>query len=174
MNSVTFRTAVRGALVTRMAAHGLSDFEVLSEYQPTSQGRDRDAVYFFTVSENRHGWQGRRYRAPEIDLDGSATEVQVMQTVVQFGAYVVPGQPFAAVDLVESVAMIVNSLAFATDCRAQGIGVQRVTNVRTPYFKNESDRFEMSPSFDVTFNYRRTLSPVVEFLETLQPAIHRV
>lgn len=174
MTDHEFRVAIRSILLSRMADVGLTAYRVLAEYQTTSQGRDRDAVYFFTVSDNRHGWQGRKYSFPATAPDGQAVESQQMQTTLQFGAFVTPGGSFTALDLVNNVAMLINSMSFAEDARAQKIGVQRATNIRTPYFKNDQDRFEPSPSFDVTFSYRRTIAPVTPFIDTLQPAIHRV
>lgn len=174
MTDEQFRATIRSILLERMADVGLTDYRVLAEYQPTSQGRDRNAIYFFTVSDSRHGWQGRKYSFPATAPDGQAVESQQMQTTLQFGAFVTPGGSFTALDLVNDAAMLINSMAFAESAHESGIGVQRVTSIRIPHFKNAEDRFEPSPSFDVTFSYYRSIAPSAKFLDTLLPAIHRV
>lgn len=174
MKDTPLRAAVRAILLNLMAAHGRSHYRVLAEYQPTAQGRDHSAVYFFRVSDARHGWQQRKYSYPATAPQGSAVESQILLSTFQFGAYTMPDDAFAAVDLLEFISMLINSAAFVDAARAQGIGVQRITNVRTPYFRNENDRFEPSPSFDVVFSHKSTISPQTPFLDTLAPTVHRV
>ncbi len=174
MNSRQLKIEVRRLLLTHLEEAGLGDYRVLAEYQPTAQGRDRNAIYFFEVSSNRHGWQKRAYKVPADGWTGGQVESQAMQTVLQFGAFAAAGQEVTSEDLLNNAALIMNGLKFAEDARSVKIGVQRITDIRTPHFKNEFDRFEMSPSFDVTFSYTRTLEPSVEFLNTITPAVHRI
>ena len=174
MNSRPLRVEVRRILLERMAEQGLGNYRVLADYQPTSQGREQNAVYFFEVSDNRSGWQGRSYTTPTDESDGQRHERQTMQTVMQFGAFVDKDRDITAKDLLNNVALIINSLGFILDASKENIGVQRVTDIRTPYFKNESDRFEMSPSFDVTFSYTRTLNQSQEFTDAVPEDVHSI
>jgi hypothetical protein len=53
--------------------------------------------------------------------------------------------------------MIMQGSQFIEALKAQGFGIMRITDLRNPYFKDERDQFQASPSFDFTLSYNRTL-----------------
>lgn len=166
---------IRALLLAKLAEQGLPDVRVLEAYQPTSQGREGTAIYFFEVNDNRYGWQGRRYTQPvDGETVGVRTEGQQMQTLMQFEAFAEKDFRLSAKDVLNVAAMVISSLGFIDDAQRLGIGVQRITDIRNPFFKNDKDRFEASPSFDVTFSYRRTVEQAQEFTTEVVSETHRV
>lgn len=166
-------TLIRAALLTQLATQGQAGTLVLGSYQPTAQGRESGpAVYFFCPTDERYGWQGRTgvYNSGANAYD--YTERQWHNTTFQLGA-LAPQDPANLTlptpkDIVALCAMIVNGSAFRAALRAQAVGVQRVTTIRQPYFVNDREQFEASPSFDFTVSHRRTIiqqAPAVESVE---------
>ena len=58
--------------------------------------------------------------------------------------------------------------------RKQGIGVQRATFVRQPYFVNDYGDYEQNPSFDFNVTFKRSLFPDTAAISALYPDIHRI
>jgi len=137
---------------------------VRQSYQPTTQGAEiSPALYFTKVDAKRIGnpkrdstWDAINLKFVDTDIQRSEVTFQVTALVRQIPQATTQTQPTAA-DYAETAAMIVNSLNFINTMQASGIGVVRITEVRNPYFKNDRDQYEASPSFDITFIYNRTL-----------------
>lgn len=170
MDSKPLRVEIRRVLLKYLAEQGLSTVSVLASYQPTSQGVERDSIYFFRVGDPRVGWQGRAYDP----ATGIRVERQIIESTFQFGALVKKDSAFEADDLLGKTAMIIQSLSFIDECQLSGIGVQRIPDMRTPYFKNEKGQFEQSPSFDVVFSHQQTISQAQRFTTQLDPDFSRV
>ena len=166
---------VRHLLLVLLAEQGLTDVQVLAAYQPTAQGREMNAIYFFPVGLPRAGWQGRSYTSPDTGSGaGIRTERQQMEVSMPFEAFTDIAFRLRAADLLTTAAMIMHSLSFITAARQANIGVQRITALRNPYFKNESDRFEASPSFDIQFSYHRAMDQAQEFTRRIESRTGRV
>lgn len=170
MDSKPLRAEIRRLLLLRLAEQSLADIHVLAAYQPTTQGVERDSIYFFDIDDDRVGWQGRSYTP----ATGMRKERQIMESPMQFGALVKKDSAFTAGDLLSRAAMIINSLGFIDDCQRSGIGVQVISTIRKPYFKNEKGQFEQSPSFDVVFSHHQTIDQAQAFTSQLDPDFHRV
>ena len=169
----------RAQLLAGLARHGLSAVPVVASYQPTSEGRVTEAaIYFFALPESRHGWQGRRRKVNLQTHKIDTTEVQIIQGGFQVFA-LAPQDPQnlalpTAKDLVNIAAMICNSQVFAQAMHRAGVGVQRVTEIRNPYFVNDQGQFEASPSFDIKITHQRSLSEITPVVDDFAISIHRV
>jgi len=153
---------IRTQLLAGLIRRGHTAVQVLASNQPRHQGRvDGPVVYFFPVSDHRYGWQHRKQVYDSQSGDITVTETQYMESVFQVMA-LYPQDPSnislpTAKDLINDAAMTVNSLTFTEAMRAGGVGVQRVTDIRNPYFQNDRDQSEASPSFDFTVSYKRVI-----------------
>ncbi len=56
----------------------------------------------------------------------------------------------------------------------QGVGILRVTDVRNPYFTDDKDNFEASPSFDFVLTHRQTRMSTDPIIDTYQADITNV
>ena len=61
-----------------------------------------------------------------------------------------------ASDLVNDVASIMQSDSTLSILNQSGIGILRISTVSNPYFFDDRDNFESSPSFDFTLVYSNT------------------
>ena len=62
------------------------------------------------------------------------------------------------------IASILQSSATIAAFEAQGVGIYHIGDVRNPYFTDDKDRFEASPSLDFTLTHKQvvaTTTPVV-------------
>lgn len=58
--------------------------------------------------------------------------------------------------------------------RLAGIGIERITDVREPGFKDDSDEFEYSPSFDFTVNFDQADVTEIDVITRYVLRIYRV
>ena len=167
----------RAQLLAGMARHGYATLPVTASYQPTTEGRATEAaLYFFPLTERRYGWQGRKRLVGEETI--TTTETQIIESAFQVFA-LAPQDPTnlslpTAKDLVNIAAMACNSQVFSQAMNRQGVGVQRITQVRNPFFVNDQGQFEPSPSFDVTLSHKRQISEVTPVAKDVTLSIHRV
>lgn len=100
------------------------------------------------------------------------TETQQYETTFQFSALATqnPATPtqYTASDVVNLIASILQSSVTIAALQAHGVGIERITDVRNPYFLDDRDRYEASPSFDVTVTHKQvvvTTTPIVRSTE---------
>lgn len=169
----------RQQLLAGLARQGAVTVPVVAAYQPTTEGRESQAaIYFFQLADNRYGWQGRSREFSTVDGTITTTESQIILSGYQVYA-LAPQDPEdlslpTAKDLVNLAAMICNSQPFVIGMREGGAGVQRVTQIRSPYFVNDEGQFEASPSFDITISHKRQIQEVTPVAEDATLSIHRV
>lgn len=162
-----------------LTANGIADCPVLAANQPTRQGVALNkAVYFTKLSDKRYGFLKR---SDLLDLPNNKfthTETQPYETTFQINALSI--QPtnntnyLTASDLVNLVSSIMQSDYAREELRKAGVSILRVTDVRNPYFIDDKDRYEASPSFDFTLLYNRNLVMDVGVVETYEHAIKSV
>lgn len=78
-----------------------------------------------------------------------------------------PNQRTAS-DLLNYAAYAMQSSAMIQALEAQGVGILNVPEVRNPYFMDDRDRFEASPSFDFVLTHKQIIvsqTPVVQSIE---------
>lgn len=163
----------RTNLLARLAEFGHPDVLVIEAYQPSKQGRVDDGIYWRLSNPTNHGWQVRRYN-PQGQDSGHSEHllVECMMTLTSFvdDLYVTG---YNSNDLANLAQMSVNSLPFIERMRDNGIGVQRVTPIRSITFTDEGDNYATEASFDVNVTFMRTITPATQVVETLEPDITR-
>lgn len=134
---------------------GFTGIQVKQFNQPTQQGANSaPAVYFSKIGDRRYGFLGRKSGWIIDDSEMLHTEFQHYETSFQIMALVRQNPnditlPTAS-DLVNEVAAIMQSDATRKILNDSNVGILRVSDIRNPYFTDDQDIFEASPSFDFT------------------------
>jgi hypothetical protein len=147
--------------------------DVRQKYQPTQQGiKSGAAVYLFKVGDVRRGHVQRKDVYNVADGNFSHLESQWYETTIQVSALLRqnPAEPYSlTVGDVASIACgIIQSHAMMQRLKLSGVGVLRVDAIRNPFFVDDSERNEASPSFDFVLTHKREtidMVPAVEFVE---------
>jgi hypothetical protein len=144
-----FLPIIQAGLVT----DGFLDVIVKAANQPTQQGvNSGPTVYFYKIATKRYGFLGRR----DVWDTGSGTmthtESQYYETTFQVSALVrqfpiTPNQ-YTAGDLINEVASIMQSDDTRAILNASGVGILRIQDIPNPYFVDDRDQFEASPSIE--------------------------
>lgn len=148
-----FLPIIQAGLIT----DGFTGVTVKQSNQPTQQGiPTTPTVYFFKVSNKRYGFLGRHDEWVVNRMDHHESQYmeitfQIMALVLQYP--ITPNQ-YTASDLVNEVASIMQSDNTRDILNQSGIGILRVTDISNPYFVDDRDQFEASPSFDFTLTYQ--------------------
>ena len=164
--------ALFGGIITAgLTANGVSA-NLAQSYEPTKQGvSSSNTVYFFKINDKRHGWVNRANRWDALTSKMVFTETQVVESTFQINALARQNPAVlskTASDIVGIVASIMQSQSTITTLQAAGVGIYRITEIRNPYFMDDRDQYEASPSFDFTLVYNQsiiTTAPIVQTIE---------
>jgi hypothetical protein len=170
---------VIATVIGQEAAAGIPNTPIAQAFQPTQQGVNTvPTAYLYKVGDRRYGFVGR---TDVWDTDTSRmihTETQQYETTLQFSALATqnPATPtqYTASDILNQIAAILQSSATVAILEAQGVGVERITDVRNPYFQDDRDRFEASPSFDVVLTHKQILTTETPIAESIELQIAEV
>ena len=146
------------------------DVVIKQAYQPTQQGINTvPTVYFYKIGDKRYGTHEITDVWNEGDEEEVHTESQQYETTFQISALVLQDvnntNSYTASDLVNRVSYIMQSDATLATLWAQNVGILRVTDVLNPYFMDDRDQFEASPSFTFTLTHLQTISNIVPVVE---------
>jgi hypothetical protein len=136
-----------------LIADGFPNVVTKQANQPTQQGiNSSPTVYFYKVASKRYGFLGRSDVWDSNTNEMIHTESQYYETTFQISALVrqfpiTPNQ-YTASDLVNEVASIMQSDKTRDILNNSGVGILRITDISNPYFVDDRDQFEASPSFD--------------------------
>lgn len=146
---------IRQSLLPLLAEQELEDVIVATSYQPAEAGRSNGAtLYFFQIpTGGRYGWQARKEKWNDLTDTMDREELQPMREGFQMQALNDSGVGIAAADLAVMAAMLVGCASFREALAAEGVGIERITAIRSPYVRNEFDQNELAPSFDFTLTH---------------------
>lgn len=158
---------------------GYSSILVIQSDQPTQQGIIfGPTVYFKKLGDKRFGWFGVSDVWDEINSKQVRTYLQFYETTFQINALVLqnPSNPlqYTASDLINDVAFIMQNSDTIERLQQFSVGILKVSEVRNPYFKDDRDQFEASPSFDFTLQHKQTRITSVPVIESYESEIQRV
>lgn len=158
---------------------GLDQVNFMRAFQPRQEGAfTSDALYCHRISSKRFGWQARSDKYDDANDEFDHNEMITTESVYQVSSEVSENpedeNQITAFDVVSRVAIELNSYKVRKALIAQGIGIIRIIDVRTPFFKNESDRFEAEPSFDFTISYKQNNMSKVPAVTNYEGNISRV
>lgn len=180
MNDKQIAALFMTVLPSRIQAQpGMATVALARKFQPRQQGATTGPfVYFFKVGDHNHGSPKREDSYNEVGALFDQMQRQLVETTYQFTAWI-PQNPADTSGLTESdvlnvVSAIMQSDAVLAAFRTAGVGIQRVTDLRNPYFVDERDRFEAEPSFDIVLTHYRNLSSTLSAVDTYEANIRRV
>lgn len=141
--------------------YGYTNVSVKQFNQPTQQGANSgQTVYFSKLYDKRYGFLRRDSQWVPLASEMVHTEEQSYETTFQIMALVRqnPSNTMlpTASDLVNEVAAIMQSDNTVKILNDADVGILRITDVRNPYFTDDQDIFEASPSFDFTLVHGQT------------------
>lgn len=157
-------TAVRQVLL-----EGFTDLQVDGDvkrnYQPTKQGANsKPTIYFSKASQRRYG---HLQRADIRDDDTMRhIEKQLYETIIRFTGQVLeaPNTSYTSSDLLDDAAFVLQRDKTRLALRDKGIGIQRITDIRHVFNVDEQDKYQSTPSFDITITHsqiKETTSPII-------------
>lgn len=157
-----------------LIALGYSTIIVRQSSVPTQFGaQSAPAVYCFKIHDHRYGFPERKnqWNTSVMNL----TETQWVETTFQVSTWAIQDPtdttlPTAS-DLANMTAQIMASDSTRTTLKASNVGILRVSEVSNPYFIDDKNRHEASPSFDFTLTHRRVLTSTVPSTAIITPAL---
>ena len=176
MNDKQLRALIVTQLTAGLVRAGIT-LPVIAGNQPTTQGREDEGIYFFQIADAASGWQSRTY-SPNSLPTMPMQDTQRVETAFQVEALVMDDPAsttsLTALDVLHVARMVIGSLPFVQAMQSSGVGVQNPSNVRAPYFQNDRDQFEMSPSFDFTVSHKRAIIQSVNSIGSGEFDIFRI
>ena len=166
-------------IVDGLEADGFTGVTVKQANQSTQQGINTNpTVYFYKLADKRYGFLRRDDTWDEEASEMVHTEEQVYETTFTVQALVIQKPPnpygYTASDLVNEVASIMQSDSAREILMQSGVGILRIQPILNPYFTDDRDRFEASPSFDFTLTYKQTRVSTTPVIESFEYNIYRV
>jgi hypothetical protein len=159
--------AVKAVLDDGFSAFGYPNIIVAQSFQPTKQGVPLDPIVYFTkINAQRYGFQSRKniYNDQTGFFDHS--ENYFLEANYQINAVIKQDisdpnsvNAYDIVDLSAAILQTERARQFLLDL---GIGILRITSIRTPRYLNSSDNFDIDPSFDFTLVYQNTINYTVD------------
>lgn len=178
MTENELKTLIRRTLLDGLRRQGRADIPVIDGHQPTGQGREARAIYFFALGEPRYGWQYRKHRFDPASGQQILTETQPVRSTFQVGGFIeanlLDPARLTALDLTHLAAMLLGSGPAISAFRRAGVGLERITGIRTPFFENDQGRNEAAPSFDITLSHKRIVTLTTPSVEAFEHAFTRV
>jgi hypothetical protein len=162
--------AVIDTLNAGLKSRNVAGITVQSWYQPRLTGAPNGmALLLSLVTDHAYGFLGR-YNSGGFRQPKKHSEVQAREMTIQITGSVKqpspanPLWPYSSGDLAKIGRTILQSDSGRNQLRALGFGIERIQDVRQPYFKDESDQFEQSASFDFVLAFNQveeTITPIV-------------
>lgn len=160
-------TIIKAGLTS--AGTPFSTLPVLQAEQPTQEGVPEGPAIFLTkLPDHRYGSVGRNDKWDEPNTKMVHTEKQQYESTFQVNALAIQDpanvNSLTAADIVNRVAAILQSDYAIVEFRKSDIGIQRIIEIRNPYFIDDKGRNEASPSFDFILSHKQVIiseSPVV-------------
>lgn len=143
----------------------LGDVTIKQAYQPRTTGAPSGASILLSTPTpmRRYGFMRRAnvWVPPVGPTPGymNRTETQMWEQGFQCNAQILPPPQatalpdFTAGDLATAASWILQGDDGRSALKAGGCDIYRVTGIRSPYFKNEQNQFQQSPSFDFVLSY---------------------
>lgn len=160
---------ILSTIIAGEAAAGIPGTPIKQAFQPTLQGvNTQPTAYLYKVGDRRVGFVSRNDVWDEDTNQMVHTESQIYETTFQISALATqnPKTPtqYTASDVLNLIASILQSSAAVAAFEAQGVGIERITDVRNPYFLDDREQNEAAPNMDFTLSHPQTIittSPVI-------------
>lgn len=150
---------------------------IKQRYQRKQESRPEGlTAYVFLVHNKRYGWQTST-SVTRAAAGFDQVESQLMESRFQVSAQrsrAAPGTIVEASDIVDSIALYLNSQTVIDRLQAAGIGIYRISDIQLPRFIDDDDEFEIDPMIDFTLSYTNTMTLSTPQLAAFVGNINRV
>lgn len=158
---------------------GIANTPIKQAFQPTQQGVNKVATaYLHKVSDRRYGfpriidvWDSGAGKMVEQTTQQYETTFQISALSIQNPANTTQ---YTASDILNLIAFILQSRPTVELFQSQGIGIERITDIRNPYFKDDKDRFEASPSMDFVITHKQIILATAPVSDTTEIRVKSV
>lgn len=178
MTELAIFKLIRQVLLAGFASQNMASVRIKRSYADTkSSAPDAPAIIMHRIDSARVGWTGRSFRlANEI---ATQTTKQNHAITFQFNALVPEvaeetDDTLTAADLLDIAALILQSRAMLDACKAAGVGIERISAIRSNYVQNESDNWEHEPSFDLVVDVKKELTTSVNVVTSTDIKIYPI
>lgn len=161
-----------------MAAQGYP-VDVQAAFQPTKQGTQAAPyIALHTVTARRYGHPQitEQYNPATYHFD--RVETYWLEETYQITAFCISDPQNIAAPTAYTYATRAAAILQSAQARrilsANGVGFQRITEIRTPYFTDDRERNEMAPSFDLVLTRQESLTYSVPVIADAEIDINRV
>lgn len=159
-------------IIAQEAVAGIAGTPIKQAFQPTQQGvNTKPTAYMFKVGDHPYGFPLVKDEWDKVNSRMVHTETQQYETTFQIGVLATqsPASPgYTASDIANLVRYTLQSMACVATFEAQGVGIERVTQVRNPAFTDDKARHEFEPSFDFILTHKQIIQsfgPVISGTE---------
>ena len=159
---------IRKTYLDLQKKYGLHEYALLPAYDG-KKGRKNTGLYYHLRLLKNHAWQGRRY---DYD-DYGHKEEQIFEYEVKFTA-LSDNPEHNPNDIASQALMIVQSLPFIETLSKSDVGLQRVNQLRSMPFINDSDNYEEEVFFTFNLSVVQTINPPTPSVDTFNVKIHKV
>lgn len=162
----------------QLADVGLAGTVIVKAYQSVRQGvelspgyTETKAAYLVKLYDKRDGFPEEDYVWDEVNQVETRTQTQVYHSTFQLTTLAVqtPGNTtqLTASDTANLISALLQNQETMALFQAQGVGILAITDIRNPYFLDDRDRYEASPSFDFTLVHKQVLTKSVPYSDTV-------
>ncbi len=153
--------AIKGVLDAGFTSQGLTMI-VQQSFNPTKQGVPLEPTVFFNkISSRRFGFQGRKSVYDAGNNNFVKTESYFLKATYQIGAMssqdLNDPNSLNTYDIVDLAAAILQTEETRAVLLAQSIGIERITDIRTPQIMIDTDEFEINANFDFVLSYKNEI-----------------
>lgn len=154
-------------------------FPVQQKYQPTQTGTPTEpTIFLYKLFDDVIGQPAKTDKWDDVASQMVHTETTQYATHFQMSALSIQDPAnqaqLTASDILNFARYAVQSAVFVANMEAQGVGVFDVTQVRNPYFDDDHDQFEASPSFDFVLTHKQIIVTTTPILQSEELRILRV
>ena len=163
-------TTIQSQLITA----GLPNNLIIKQaYQTTQQGTPKvPTAFLYKIGDHRFGWPKRGDVWDSIGMSMVHQEIQAYQTTFQMSALSIqnPLTPtqYTASDILNTIVYILQSSVTIDTLEAQDVGIMRIMDIRNPYFMDDTQNFEASPSFDFTLRHNQIITSTTPIIQTTE------
>lgn len=168
------------ALLTPLfiAETGLTDAVIQQAQQPTQQSApDPEFITMHRIHSRRYGWTEKKSQYNLGNNNFDAVDTQLIEATFQAQAFKTINPSVSSLtpyDMALVLAGIMQLDATLDSLRTSGLNIYRITDVRVPYFVDDRQRVEQTPSFDFTLVHERAITSTVPVVEAQELDINRV
>lgn len=167
------------ALKAGLLAQSITDVVIKQNFQPVQQGANiGPTLYIHKLGDHRYGWLERTDVWDQDLATIVHTERQLYESMFQITALSIQNPALitqkTASDLANIAAGIMQSDVTRQTLTNQGLNIYRITDIRNPYFVDDKDRFEASPSFDFTLQHEQVIISTTPAVDEFTLDIERV